>query len=155
MPDDVSEVPDVHALMTGFTDVVGPLLDRTGAIFAAERVPFSQASLLVELHERGAPQRMVALAQAQGVVPRTVTSLLDGLERRGLVIRNQDPDDRRVVLVSLTADGAALMEQIGRTTADFAGNVFAALLPDERSELSRLLAKVSPAAREGGHGHDR
>jgi DNA-binding MarR family transcriptional regulator len=49
------------------------------------------------------------LADAVGLSPGAVTTVLDRLERRGLVERRRDPNDRRRVVVELTdeANGAA------------------------------------------------
>ena len=41
-----------------------------------------------------------------------VTTVIDNLERRGLVERQRNPDDRRVVTVTLTGTGRELIEQI-------------------------------------------
>lgn len=45
------------------------------------------------------------LAAATATKPTTLTSVLDRLVRRGLVVRQLDPADRRSFLVSLTQDG--------------------------------------------------
>jgi DNA-binding MarR family transcriptional regulator len=45
------------------------------------------------------------LAAAEGVRPPTMTRLVDGLEREGLVRRQPDPDDRRGVVVRATPKG--------------------------------------------------
>ena len=46
------------------------------------------------------------LAAAEGVAAPTMTRLVDGLERQGLVGRGPDPDDRRGVLVRATPKGS-------------------------------------------------
>ncbi|MER5276443.1 MarR family transcriptional regulator [Streptomyces sp. NPDC002809] len=133
------EVPDARSLLNSLAEVIGPLLDRTAAIFARHQVPFSQADLLVQMNEMGGPRRMTVLARAHGVVPRTLTSLVDGLEKRGLATRTPDPDDRRVVLVSLTEKGEALMRQIDETSAQLADEIFAQVPADDRVALAKLL----------------
>jgi DNA-binding MarR family transcriptional regulator len=45
------------------------------------------------------------LATAEGVRPPTMTRLVDGLERDGLVKREPDPEDRRGVVVRATTRG--------------------------------------------------
>lgn len=137
-----NEVPDAQSLLNSFAEVVGPLLDRTAAIFAGHQVPFSQANLLVQMNEMGGPRRMADLARAHGVVPRTVTSLVDGLEKRGLAARTPDPDDRRVVLVSLTEKGEALMQQIDETSAQLADEIFGQVLTKDRVALAKLLGRL-------------
>ena len=51
------------------------------------------------------PRRVGELAEAEHVEPPTMTRLVDGMERDGLVAREPDPDDRRAVIVRATAKG--------------------------------------------------
>ena len=48
------------------------------------------------------------LAAAADLTPASTTQTLDVLERRGMVRRERDPDDRRVVVASLTSEGRRL-----------------------------------------------
>jgi DNA-binding MarR family transcriptional regulator len=56
----------------------------------------------------GEARRIGALVAETGQRPSTVTGILDRLERRGLVERQLDPDDRRSFRVALTPDGASM-----------------------------------------------
>ncbi|MFE6668310.1 MarR family winged helix-turn-helix transcriptional regulator [Streptomyces sp. NPDC057697] len=132
-------------LVTALTETVSPLLRHAGTVFANHQVPFSQASLLTHLYEQGASQRMSTLAQEFDVAPRTVTTLVDGLERRGLVQRAPDPHDRRAVLVSVTDKGNTLMEEIEWGRQALADELVNGLTRDERVEFARLLNKLRPA----------
>jgi DNA-binding MarR family transcriptional regulator len=49
------------------------------------------------------------LARIEGVSAPTMTRLVDGLEREGLVVREARPDDRRGVLVRSTRRGSAVL----------------------------------------------
>src|SRR5262245_25622093 len=69
-----------------------------------------RASLLSIVVFRG-PQPMGALAEAEQVRPPTITRLVEGLERAGLVRRLKDPDDGRVQLVEATAAGRKLLQK--------------------------------------------
>ncbi|WP_324753285.1 MarR family winged helix-turn-helix transcriptional regulator [Roseovarius sp. Pro17] len=51
------------------------------------------------------PRRMGDLARIMHTLPSTLTVLADGLEEKGLVARNRDPDDRRAWLLELTEKG--------------------------------------------------
>jgi MarR family transcriptional regulator, organic hydroperoxide resistance regulator len=51
------------------------------------------------------------LARAADLNPATITAMLDSLARNGIVERQADPDDRRVILVSLTEAGQELMAE--------------------------------------------
>ena len=51
------------------------------------------------------------LASACSCTRATITGLIDGLERKGLVIRKPNPADRRSLLAALTDEGRALQRQ--------------------------------------------
>jgi DNA-binding MarR family transcriptional regulator len=59
----------------------------------------------------GQPRSIGELAAATATKPTTLTSVLDRLVRRGLVVRQLDPADRRSFLVSLTQDGRPAADQ--------------------------------------------
>lgn len=64
---------------------------------------------LAELARRGGISQVV-LASAIDADPMTVSGILDRLEKRGLVRREQDPADSRAKVVQLTGDGRALFD---------------------------------------------
>lgn len=66
-------------------------------------------SVLAALRD-GGPQRVTALAAAEGVAQPTMTNLVVRLERRGLVARGSDPDDARAVRVAITSQGRERLE---------------------------------------------
>src|SRR5689334_21859723 len=60
----------------------------------------------------GGPVTQAHLAEAVGVTPRNVTTLVDALEATGFARREPHPTDRRAVLVHLTERGLSIMETI-------------------------------------------
>jgi DNA-binding MarR family transcriptional regulator len=70
-----------------------------------------------------------------------VTGIVDGLERRGLVTRQSDPDDRRVKHLVLTAEGERRRELLRTRNHDRASALFA-LPPDDLRRLRDLLARL-------------
>lgn len=58
----------------------------------------------------GGPVTQAQLAEAIGVTPRNVTTLVDALEATGFARREPHPHDRRAVLVHLTERGLSIME---------------------------------------------
>ena len=70
-----------------------------------------------------------------------VTSRVDRLERRGLVRRLADPDDRRGVIVELTGEGVEIVDAAvaALTTSDRA--LLAGFDPDELARFEVLLRK--------------
>ncbi len=99
----------------------------------------SRHRLLRVVARSAEPQRQTALAAALEVVPRSVTSLVDDLERAGLVARQPDPTDRRATLVAVTEQGRAVLAEADRQRRRHAEALMARLAPDEQTELLRLL----------------
>ncbi len=101
---------------------------------------------LLEAAETGlAPRELAAKA---GVTRATVTGLLDGLERDGLVERQADAADRRALCVQLTARGRKLAQAVVAEHGRWIAGVFGALSPQERVQLEGLLGKVAAGLAE-------
>ena len=92
------------------------------------------------------PQSATALAEQAGVTKQTVTALLDGLAGDGLVCRGPHPNDRRSVLVALTAAGRELLERVLPGLYRRQVAAMADLTGDEQSQLVRLLGKIGLSA---------
>lgn len=74
-----------------------------------------------------------------------ITLVIDNLEKRELVKREKDPDDRRRMTVRLTASGQKLVEKIFPDHSKIAHRVFSVLEPEEQNALSLLLKKLGKA----------
>ena len=68
-----------------------------------------------------------------------MTYRLDQLEKRDLLRRSPDPDDRRGVLVTLTPDGVRTVDETVAAHLENEARVLAALRPAERKALAGLL----------------
>ena len=82
------------------------------------------------------------LADAAGVSRATMTGLIDTLERAGLVPREPDTVDRRMMLVRLTARAEALMQEILPPHFQVMASLMAPLSESERKTLVRLLNRI-------------
>jgi len=71
-----------------------------------------------------------------------MTLVIDNLEKRSLVERVQDKQDRRYVKIHLTPQGGELISIVFPHHAKIAEEVFAALDSDEQEQLGRLLKKL-------------
>ena len=87
------------------------------------------------------PMSMRELAAQLGVDPPNLTTLVDDLERSGLVERQPHPTDRRVKLVVATSDGESLAEQ-AEDVLDRPPTGMLDLPTDELEALGRILAQV-------------
>jgi DNA-binding MarR family transcriptional regulator len=81
----------------------------------------------------GGPRRITELAELEGLAQPTMTSLVKALERQGLVRRDRQADDGRVVLVNLTDSGAATLEDYRSRLRELLG-IYLAEIPDEQVE---------------------
>jgi len=91
----------------------------------------TEVGLLNTLSER--PRRITELAEFEGLAQPTMTSLVKALEQQGLVRRDRQADDGRVVLVHLTDSGAAALEDYRARAREMLGRNLAEI-PDEQVE---------------------
>ena len=84
------------------------------------------------------------LADVLACTRATVTGIVDTMEKKGLVERLPNSDDRRSLLVKLTDKGTALLQSTPGLEQAF-GSCCDVLLPVETYELSRLLRKLYDA----------
>ncbi|WP_078901716.1 MarR family winged helix-turn-helix transcriptional regulator [Actinacidiphila yeochonensis] len=110
----------------------------------------AQARLLRTISHCEEPPRMADLAQRLEVVPRAVTTLVDGLEERGLARRVPDPDNRRVVRVELCEEGRAALSALRTARREAAADLLAPLDTEQRAQLSELLDALHGACTPSG-----
>src|SRR6266540_932550 len=100
---------EVGALqVTGRLSRIGPLLARRQeSVFSRFGLNRGEVGALSALRIAGPPHRLSPTRLGRGLMLSSagVTSRIDRLERRGLVRRLPDPDDRRGVIVELTDQG--------------------------------------------------
>lgn len=82
------------------------------------------------------------LAEAYGVTKATVTGLIDGLERDGMVERLADPADRRASLVRLTASCRKFLDEFLPEHFRGVSELMAGLDARDRADLTRLAGKI-------------
>ena len=97
---------------------------------------------LAILEGAGEPLSPTTIADRLIVTTATVTSLLDTLEKRGLVVRQPDPNDRRKLLVSITDEARTIVTQFLPEIVALQTAVMAELSEPQRRQLLRSLAVV-------------
>src|SRR6266581_668542 len=120
-------------------------------VFAAQqafydRFELSEGKLIVLLLLRQAPHYRLtpsALAEAAGVTRGTITGLLSGLERSGLVKRTEHPEDGRMFSIELSQKAIDLFEQILPERIHRIKEFMASLTEEERHQLIVLLEKMA------------
>jgi MarR family 2-MHQ and catechol resistance regulon transcriptional repressor len=74
-----------------------------------------------------------------------ITMVVDNLEKRGLVRRERQADDRRIVKVHLTDEGQDLFRKVFSTHVSQIENAMAILTREEQKQLGRLCRKLGLA----------
>lgn len=109
----------------------------TSAEFGALEALFHKGPLLL-----GEVQRKILLSSGG------ITYVIDRLEKRGFVERQQCPTDRRASYAALTSEGAQLMEEIFPQHAARIQRALSGLTLQEQQEASALLRKLGHHAVE-------
>ncbi|MFN3834356.1 MAG: MarR family winged helix-turn-helix transcriptional regulator [Glycocaulis sp.] len=87
-----------------------------------------------------------AICEATAMDKVTVSRALRALADRALVQRRTSPTDKRAALVSLTAEGRAIYEEIAPLALEWERSLLEGFTPDEADQLSRLLERLEKRA---------
>jgi DNA-binding MarR family transcriptional regulator len=82
------------------------------------------------------------LAELCGLDPSSLVAVLDGMERRGLLHRQRNPDDRRVQWVQRTVDGDKLYARALPRAQRAEAQQLAALSPGDQRQLVAAMQKL-------------
>lgn len=125
---------------------VGRMIDaRIGALAAEHEMTVGEGDILLTLRRAGPPYRLLPtqLTDSLLVSSGTMTNRLDRLERRGLIERAPNPDDRRSVEIALTASGRKLVDAVLGEHVAREQEMLAPLSARERETLTRILRKLA------------
>jgi DNA-binding MarR family transcriptional regulator len=95
------------------------------------------------------PLQIGALAAAEGVAAPTMTRLVDGLERDGLVARGPDPLDGRAVVIRATARGTRVLQRGRARRVETLARGLRSLEPAELEALARGVDALERMLRAG------
>ncbi|MFI5933770.1 MarR family winged helix-turn-helix transcriptional regulator [Actinoplanes sp. NPDC051494] len=99
--------------------------------------------VLVTLHMSGGTMRIGEIARRMQVVGPHITRQVNELERRDLVRRVPDPDDKRARLAELTPAGAGAAGRYLETTLGVLGDALAGWSTEDRRTFGRLLDRFA------------
>ena len=114
-------------------------------VFASHGVAPAAGEALITLRTFEPPHRRTPseLAAAIRISPGGLSKLLPGLEERALVVRTQNPNDRRSFSIELTESGIEVADSIlAGLIANDRGMLFGALSRDEIETFTRLLSAI-------------
>jgi DNA-binding MarR family transcriptional regulator len=118
--------------------------ERLAPLFARFGLQSGEFDVLATLRRSGSPYALTptALYEATMVTSGAMTARLDRLEKAGLILRGPHPNDRRGIVVQLTAKGLALIEEALAAHVANEHEILAGLTGSEREMFASLLAKL-------------
>ncbi len=117
-------------------------LDRqTARLALKERLTLGQFAVLEALYSKG-DQSISAVRERILSSVGTISVIVKNLERRGLIQRLSDENDRRVCLISLTREGYEVISRIVPDNKQMIEHYFSVLTAEEKQEMKRLMRKI-------------
>jgi DNA-binding MarR family transcriptional regulator len=112
------------------------------ALIAELDISITQMKTLHVLADGGSEVSVKELSDRLGLSLPGASRIVDALMRRGWLERREDPDDRRMKRVGVTAEGRTVLDRI--ETARLAGleDYAASLTPEQRTRLSSALSDL-------------
>jgi len=98
---------------------------------------------LIEFLGREGSQIMRAIADHLSLAVNSVTTVVDGLEQKELVVRNRSTEDRRVVLVELTSAGEAIQHDAEQAKLELYRSMLRPLSLGEQETFLALFRKIA------------
>ena len=104
------------------------------------------AAATLATQERSGPRRLTALAVQEGVTQPAMTQLIARLQDSGLVRREADPADGRVVQVRLTDQGREMLARRRAVRAERLAGILARISPADLTALGAALPAIDALA---------
>lgn len=98
----------------------------------------SASGVLATLDLNG-PLRLTALAAREGVTQPAMTQLVSRLQASGLITREPDPNDGRVVRIVITDAGRALMDTRRAERTNRLSTLLSQLSPEQRKTIAEAM----------------
>ncbi|WP_271043909.1 MarR family winged helix-turn-helix transcriptional regulator [Pseudomonas sp. VB3] len=99
--------------------------------------------IMLTLKSAGGKLSPLELATRLSITTGTVTGLLDGLQGDGFIKRKTDPADRRRLIISLTAAGKRVVDEVFAEHTHWISGIIQGLSPEQRQGLSESLYCIS------------
>jgi DNA-binding MarR family transcriptional regulator len=115
---------------------------RMGFIGHLDKFARGEVCALTYLARTDGTQLPSELSVALGCSTARVATLLGSLEKRGLIVREIDPSDRRQILVTITDAGRARARAAALEIRERTATILSALGERDAAEFARLLARV-------------
>ncbi len=101
-----------------------------------------EAHILTYLRSYG-PCSVGQVVDVTGQKRSTITGILDRLEKRNLLARKLDPEDRRSFLVELVGSGNKLAEQVNEALIQFEEKILGQISTDDLEGFRKVMESIS------------
>lgn len=108
---------------------------------ACYNLNITEFSVLELLFHKG-PQTTQGIQERILIASSSTTYVIDQLMKKGYVVRQTNPNDRRVTDVAITSDGKKLMTKIFPMHAQRIDQIFSKISTDELHTLQQLLKRI-------------
>ncbi|RRD04680.1 MarR family transcriptional regulator [Arachnia propionica] len=132
---------NLEAMFLDQVDRFRSLVPSRAWLGLAEDLSRNEILALLHLH-RVRRSRMSDLAAWLNAPLNTTTGVVARLQQRDLVERQHSPDDKRIVLISLTGTGRALVLQGIKDTVALIGRLFEELTPEEIEVVLKVVDRI-------------
>lgn len=105
----------------------------------------SMQALTLLLTSEDNPRPMRGFCDLFGCDPSNITGIIDGLEQRKLVSRQEHPKDRRIKMIKLEPRGAKLKAELIERLSESSQHLFGHLGEHEAEHLTHLFEKLAKA----------
>ena len=137
---------ETRAALLAYLDALALAEPIQAKLWQLAEITLPQVTVLRAL--RDGPQTAGKLGDAIGLSPTSITRVIDRLERRGLVSRHRESEDRRVVEIHLEP---AAERVLGETKVFRGSDIHLAvesMTPEERLQLTTSLRRLVEIARQ-------
>jgi DNA-binding MarR family transcriptional regulator len=141
----VSVSDEAKATLLAYLDALALAEPIQAKLWQIAELTLTQVQVLRAVRE--APRTLGKLGQQVGLSATSVTRMVDRLERRGLVGRRRESDDRRLVQVHLEPAGERLLGQAKVMRGSNLHQAVEAMTSDERGRLTASLRRLVELAR--------
>jgi len=142
---EVSAYAETREALRAYLDALMLAEPLQAKLWHEAEITLTQLSVLRVLRE--GPQMAGRLGQEVGLSPASITRLVDRLERRGLVSRHRESDDRRRVEVHLEPAGERLVAQMKVMRGSHLHQAVESMTSGERRDLTAALRRLVELAR--------
>ncbi|MDR2295878.1 MAG: nitronate monooxygenase [Clostridiales Family XIII bacterium] len=136
-----NQVDKLNKILTRLFQTIPPVLEDAARRASAGRISGSEMHVLAEIGV-GRAKTMTQVAAGLRISVGALTTAIDKLVKKGCVHRFRVPEDRRIVKLSLTEEGAALARAHAAFGEAMTETAFASLTEEQRSLLLLSLENV-------------